>query len=918
MIRRWLSFLLMMLIPLSSLAAGLNQATPISYRRYDVEITVRPNGTFHVKEIQEIYFGDRFTQAYAQIPTNYTQKIENVTLSENDIPYLRDSAGPGTYTVADEGMINIVWEYTPTRAGDIRTFVLEYDVRGGLWVYPKEKIMEWRGVPADRSGIDVETSKITVILPETATESDIRAQAYGPKYIQNIRSNQVVFQATEAIPDGTHFQVQVGFTGDLVTAEIQPWQREEDLAQLQYNVESFESDLTLNLDGSLNVLESQRIAVLKGQLETGSRDLSMYLLDGIEIISLVEGGQDIKRSPGACDYCYTIYTDDPDPTWARYNVVRRKLEINPTLAGEINLDWTVPPLVTGESTSFILGYRALGALSVYSDHQELNWTAIYTDHDHAFNAATITLHLPSTIPADQIQITGGIAKRMDDGSYRLVSPGPIPAQEGWVIHVTLPANATPAKVPTWQTQLTTAIRNQQVQEVIAAQQRMAIIVLGIVCLLGGIVAVLLIWYLWGRDPAVQLPGEFLHTPPSNLPPGIVAYLLDEKPTVKGVLASVFHLATLGLLRIDLTDGLKIQRNSDQPLTKGTTVQLADGTTVPIPNHLIVLYEAISPAISTAYAIPFQSIGAQFYEILPEVYKEMGQETQLFFDELPERSQRLWSGIGIFITFGGLISCCLLGNIGTQIGPIFILPGLAMIVTGIALIIISTWMPRRTSKGAMEAARWRAFKRHLENLKKYNDLGNAQEILDRYFAYAVALDVDHVVLKQAEDLGALAPIWILPTTVTHQDNLWTLNRPTRSSHSESGTPLSVPEISTPTPSVPTPPQTPPLSSFQVPSLQSISNRLSMSINDASNNLSSTLNTASRSTDSSEFTQSTLDILGDILSSSSSGGGSSSFGRGSSHRSSWGSSSSHRSRSSSSSSSRSSSSRRSGGGGRRGFG
>ena len=49
-------------------------------------------------------------------------------------------------------------------------------------------------------------------------------------------------------------------------------------------------------------------------------------------------------------------------------------------------------------------------------------------------------------------------------------------------------------------------------------------------------------------------------------------------------------------------------------------------------------------------------------------------------------------------------------------------------------------PRRKPEGALEAAKWRAFRRYLLNLEDYGTQAEAQEILDRHFAYAVALDV----------------------------------------------------------------------------------------------------------------------------------------------------------------------------------
>src|SRR5690606_16144040 len=65
----------------------------------------------------------------------------------------------------------------------------------------------------------------------------------------------------------------------------------------------------------------------------------------------------------------------------------------------------------------------------------------------------------------------------------------------------------------------------------------------------------------------------------------------------------------------------------------------------------------------------------------------------------------------------------------------------------------------TEAGMVEAERWRRFKTYLLNIKEYGDLAAAQEIIDRYFGYAVALGVEEVVLAQATEMGALRPVWM---------------------------------------------------------------------------------------------------------------------------------------------------------------
>ena len=56
--------------------------------------------------------------------------------------------------------------------------------------------------------------------------------------------------------------------------------------------------------------------------------------------------------------------------------------------------------------------------------------------------------------------------------------------------------------------------------------------------------------------------------PDNLNAGVVAYLVDRKATAKSMLASLFELASMGCIEIDLSDGMAIQRVRDEPLPSG--------------------------------------------------------------------------------------------------------------------------------------------------------------------------------------------------------------------------------------------------------------------------------------------------------------------------------------------------------------
>lgn len=928
------SFLLALLLLLTlgtTIPVRAQEEPPIVYERYDVEITARADGTFLVREVQQIRFQGVYRTAFAEIPLAYVGELLRVQVSDEAGPFTDSLNGaPGSfYSEKDGGNLYVQWYYPPTEPGDVRTFILEYEVLNGLWVYEDEQNLEWRAVPADRSGFPVEASRVTVTLPEAVAPDDLRYTALGPAFEANATDTQVIFEATEPLPDGTLFQVRVGFPPDLTAATLQPWQREEELASLVYHLDSFSADIFVGSDGLVTIEEQQRLAVDEGVMREGTRTFSLAYLDEFESIQLWEGEQAFEAGSG-CEYCFSTRTIGGTSDWIRYDPDGRTVEIDEARAGRMTLWWHFPDLVKGEATTFRLRYTLSGLIVQDEAQQRLDWTFSIPGGQQAVENATIQLHLPPDVLAGPVNVAGGIVRPEADGTQTITHDGPLRPNEEWEINVTLPAGATSGPVPRWQQALEAARGEAQAAQTALARQRLGFGLGGLLLLVGGLLGIGLLWFRWGRDPEVPLVAEYLAEPPSPLPPGIVAYLVDEAPTPKGALASLFHLATLGLLRIDLKDGVALQRNGPESLAEGQRIETATGE-VTIPGHLVTLYNHLAPKLPTEQVVTLEAIYSEFQKALPLVYAKMGEEATEFFAGLPTQARHRWLtvGQGLMLLAGVGGFCFFVSGMG-EIGAAALMPLVALLIVGVALIAVSRWMGQRTRVGSEEAARWLAFKRYLLNLKQYGTLESAQAILDRDFAYAVALDAEEVALKEAEALGGQMPIWSYPTQVLGSDPT---PNPTTGSQPMGSQPSAPPRLRTV-------PQRPTLSNPTEQgggagslSLQGLSNRLAGSVNEASRSLAGLLNQASREgvgptpftivqQGVSKTTSSTFDVLGDILEASSTGSGGGSYSSGSSGSRSSSSSSSRRSSWSSSSSSRSSSSssssRRSGGGGRRGFG
>nr|HID13419.1 DUF2207 domain-containing protein [Anaerolineae bacterium] len=771
--RQWRRLALLLLL-LVGLGAAPQPQESVTYERYDVDIDIQADGSLHVAETYQIRFEGEFHTGFAEIPLDYVTDVVNVQVWEGDQMYYQGGYGPETYSVDRESDTTYVeWEYEPTSGTEVRTFTVEYQVLGGLWVYPDGDLLSWTAVPADRSGIPVEASRVTVHMPQTVSPANLWFQSHGAEASAEVLDGQtVVFEALAPIPDGTPLEIEVGFPHGLTAATVQDWQRAADEAKTVYRWEALDVDLTIAPDGTLTVEEEHTLAVDEGYLYHGYRQIPWLYLDRVTDVEVWQGERAFEFSAEPCAYCYVVEEDRTSRDWVRFDgtqVVIREDRVGSTL-----VEWAFPAVEAGDTAAFELRYTVLGAVRVLTDAQEIAWTAVFADRDVDVGAASARLHLPPGVSADQVTVEGGVTAVQRDGTLRVIRNGPVSAGEAWSVRIRLPAGATTATKPDWQRDLERALEEERArieakrrEEMYRAWLQLGLGTMGCLLSILGLVGVLVAWYIWGRDRPARVVAQYLTEPPSDLPPGIVAYLVDEKPTVKGVLADLIHLATLGLISVDLRnpDFFTVTLNWGEKIGKGKIVRLPGGEEVTLAEHERTLFNRLVEIIvKKGRPTLFYKIQRDFIRTLPTVYEQMGEAATQYFSMLPEEARRRWNWAGqrVVIAAGvlALAGLCAMASVG----PVVCAPPFGLAVVGLMLMGVSRWMPQRTTLGVEEAERWRAFRRYLRSLKRYGDLEAAQSILDRYFPYAVALDVEEVVLRQAEEMGARVPLWMVPVAV----------------------------------------------------------------------------------------------------------------------------------------------------------
>jgi hypothetical protein len=749
-------------------ATRAQDAPPIVYRAFNTELTLDANGHLHVRMFQQLAFDGEFSSAFFDIPTDFTSGIEDVKVwrgaaAADDLNLATPDLVPVTLdALVDRGdVVSVEWSYPRTQPGDVRLFVVEYTARSVVWVYSDHDLVHWQAVNAERSGLPVESSTVTLTLPRDIPIDDVIPSAEPAATITTAGST-LTYTATDPLPDGVPFTVIAEFPHGLLGLSALDWQADQDHALLDVQIDRGHSDITIEPNGDLRVRETTDFSIVEGALHYGFLSRSLLYADAIEVEEVLLDGEPLQAEWMPCHGCYTISQTPRPADWIYLDRSAGTMVIQEDNAGRVDIDWTMPaPLWRGESAQLEVAYRVKGALRIADDSQLLSWQVL-PDFGLPIEAATMRLVLPPGVTTDAVTVEGPPDQgpgRADGASllqYRFdgpVYPG------GWQVAITLPADATAAPIPTWQSDVERVLAEVDTAAVARARQTLVQRVLGVLALIGAVLGGLLSWFRWGRRRVRETLGGFTSEPPSLLSPAVVEFLVDHKATENGILGAILHLAVFGLLEVDLDGAIRLRRMSDAPRGPRPRVQGPGGNTVILAEHLRLLHnEVLWPNLKPDAWTTLDALAPSLRAKLPEVYAQLSRDIQQEFIAVPGRRRlggaagALWLILTVAVAGGAL-----LGALGAGFAFLF------SVGAGFLILIVGSGASAASGKysaaAEQEADQWRRFRTYLTDIKRYGDQGEAQAILDRYFGYAIALGVVDVVLAQVAAANVRPPRWL---------------------------------------------------------------------------------------------------------------------------------------------------------------
>lgn len=288
-----------------------------------------------------------------------------------------------------------------------------------------------------------------------------------------------------------------------------------------------------------------------------------------------------------------------------------------------------------------------------------------------------------------------------------------------------------------------------------------------------LVIMYLIWQRKGKDPVGRGTIIAEYEPPQNVSPTLVGALIDEKIDNRDLTAGLIYLAQQGFIKITRIEKSNIFKTVDYELTilknlptkdAGVNEQLAEiffpeykkeiekFTKLKLPN-----LELIPPnnrergsSIKLSEIKKDKTIAKRIAEFKKNISEEMVRNG--WYDKNPNTIKVKYTSIGGFLMM-----------LGFFISDLAFIYFIALVLTGVVVMIFGWLMPKKTTLGAEIKDHLIGFKEFLsvtdeERFKFHNAPEKNPEQFMQYLPFAVAMGVEKQWAEQFKDIYIQNPDW----------------------------------------------------------------------------------------------------------------------------------------------------------------
>ncbi|OGG24257.1 hypothetical protein A3A79_03660 [Candidatus Gottesmanbacteria bacterium RIFCSPLOWO2_01_FULL_43_11b] len=469
---------------------------------------------------------------------------------------------------------------------------------------------------------------------------------------------------------------------------------------LAEEIQSFDTNITIEANGLIDVSE------------TIDYDFGQESRHGIfRTIPFVKTNQDNKKFK--LDFTNISVSDQFSKSFEDSSMTLKIGDPNKTITG---------------THSYTIGYTVIGALTYFSDHDELYWNVTGNDWPVSINAAGVTINLPEDILKQDIRAEcftgpiGNTAQNCDvttrDAQVHVSTNAALSPDEGLTIVVGFPKGivAVLEPKPYGPSPLLTGL---------------GILVASLWYIVYPI-SLPIKWWKYGRDPrpAIGETKAWFDAPKTrslrSLTPGETGALIDERVDLDDICATIVDLAR--------REYLKIIENKKNDFTLSKQKEFKNDSSL-MPFESLLLEKIFTTDIVHVKELKLASDIEKIKESLYESFVTEG-----FFPKNPQKIRSFYEIIRVL-------------SLMTFNVPLFL-----------SSLIFGTGMPVKTPYGSQQAAVARSLRNFLVSQeKKLTHQAKNQLMFEKLLPYAIAFNVERIWAKRFEDI-AMQPIdWYSSTS-----------------------------------------------------------------------------------------------------------------------------------------------------------
>lgn len=502
------------------------------------------------------------------------------------------------------------------------------------------------------------------------------------------------------------------------------WASGLDTLRRSFRWDSIDVDIDVQPDGSAIITEVQQMT-FQGPYSFVNRIIPLQRLEDITDIAVGDerGWYAPGLDPAYRPTAFAGYIPKGQP--GRFTVERS--------GREVTITWYFVAL--NETRTFKLRYRVIGLVRGHSAADEVWWAAVGPERGAEVLRATATIRLPRKVPTEQLIATAyEDESRVRAGAFvnefgaLYEYPRPIPEDESWTVRLFFPRGIVAAVPPTPFRRYAAPLLLSLGLAVAAAVN-------------------------FGRT----VRAARYHTnataddcrPPSDEPPGLVAYLLDPFSPRAGA-ATMFDLAHRGYITVTAATRTAM----GQPSSRGQTLYAIEDTGR--DRSGLLDYERSLLAALTEGS-PFTA--AQLQQTLARINQRRELSAAADARGWFVVQQRVRTASEFASALVAAIVCVALTAWAALSGPEWAGPValIAGVVTcGLEIMRLLTRLTRRTAAGHAEAQRWASFLRQLRSPEIV--LARNPELAVQWLPYVVVAGALRSWQRALRDSRLPAPDW----------------------------------------------------------------------------------------------------------------------------------------------------------------